>query len=30
MNDFCVRLSNLPDFDYYNGDENVFKIKIWC
>jgi hypothetical protein len=30
MNDFCIRLENLPDFDYYNGDENVLKMKLWC
>ena len=30
MNDFCIRLDNLPSFDYYKGDENAFKIKIWC
>ena len=30
MNDFCVRLMNLPEPDFYEGDENVLKIKIWC
>jgi hypothetical protein len=30
MNDFCVRLENMPDFDYHLGDENVLKIKMWC
>ena len=30
MNDFCIRLENLPDFDYYGGNENVLKMKLWC
>lgn len=30
MNDFCIRLSNLPDSDFYEGDENILKIKLWC
>ena len=29
MNDFCIRLENLPEFDFYKGDESLFKIKIW-
>jgi hypothetical protein len=29
MNDFCVRIENLPDFDFYGGDENILKIKLW-
>lgn len=30
MNDFCIRLTNLPGKDYYKGDENILKIKLWC
>lgn len=29
MNDFCVRIENLPDFDYHKGDKNIFKFKLW-
>lgn len=30
MNDFCVRIENMPEFEYYRGDEKVLKMKIWC
>ena len=29
MNDFCVRIENLPEFAYYQGDETVLKLKLW-
>ena len=30
MNDFSVRIENLPGFQYHEGDENVLKMKLWC
>ena len=29
IKDFTVRLENLPDFEYYNGDEIILKMKLW-
>ena len=29
MNDFSVRIENMPDFEYYLGDESILKIKLW-
>jgi len=30
MNDFTIRIENMPSFDYHLGDENILKMKIWC
>lgn len=30
MNDFSIRIENMPGFDYYLGDETVLKLKLWC
>ena len=30
MNDFSVRIENMPEFGYYRGDETVLKMKLWC
>ena len=30
MNDFSVRIENLPGFDYHFGDETILKMKLWC
>ena len=30
MNDFSVRIENLPGFEYHQGDETVLKMKLFC
>jgi len=29
MNDFCVRIENLPGVDYHGGKQDILKIKLW-
>jgi hypothetical protein len=29
MNDFSVRIENLPGFDYHLGDETILKMRLW-
>ena len=29
MNDFCVRIENLPGFEYHFGKKNILKFKLW-
>ena len=30
MNDFSVRIENMPGFEYHRGDETTLKMKLWC
>ena len=30
MNDFSVRIENLPGLNYHEGDETILKMKLWC
>ena len=30
MDDFTIRISNLPENEFYKGDLDNLKIKIWC
>jgi len=30
MNDFTIRIENMPGFEYHQGDEIVLKMKLWC
>ena len=30
MDDFSVRISNLPENEFYEGNLDYLKIKIWC
>lgn len=29
IKDFTIRIENLPEFEYYDGDESILKIKLW-
>ena len=29
MNDFCIRLENMPNQNFYNNDENILRMKLW-
>jgi hypothetical protein len=29
MNDFSIRIENLPDPDSYSGNEFILKLQIW-
>ena len=29
MNDFTVMLQNLPPDRYFNGKEEIFKVRLW-
>jgi hypothetical protein len=30
MNDFSIRIENLPGIEYHDGDETILKMKLWC
>lgn len=30
MIDFSMMLANLPDDEYFYGDEDILRIRLWC